>query len=117
MQLSVEVASGAQVAASTPRWEFMLRIRAHPTKIKVAIDFILVRIERYDSCYCAEFTGNCDILCQRNSPFYSEILDTICKIRFAILFYLPADCDCPNTVGPDSIRETKVRAHTLLRRF
>lgn len=45
VQLSVEVASGAQVAASTPRREFMLRIRAHPTKIKVAIDFILDWIE------------------------------------------------------------------------
>lgn len=45
VQLSVEVASGAQVAASIPRREFMLRIRAHPTKIKVAIDFILDWIE------------------------------------------------------------------------
>lgn len=84
MQLSVEVASGAQVAASTPRREFMLRIRAHPTKIKVAIDFILDTIEGDDSCYCAEFTGNCDIIWQRNSPFYSEILNTISNMRIAI---------------------------------
>lgn len=63
----------------------MLRISAHPTKIKVAIGFILDWIEGDDSCYCAEFTGNCDILWQRNSPFYSEILNSrlaICESRF-----------------------------------